>query len=292
MFEKRALIPVLGAAGLALAAFSAPVFADGEPGGMKDAPAEEGRKLVVSFTAGATTDYVFRGVSQTQEEPTLQGSIDATYGLFYAGVWASGVDFADAPKATAEIDIYAGIKPVWNQITFDLGVIYYAYPVSAQFVDFNLEPGHLDYTELKAGYSYAVPYIPNLTAATTFYWSPNYLLESGDVYTSESTLTYTLPAIGIFTPSISGLYGYQTGDSDEGFSVGGTTDDAYQYWNVGISLAVEKFTFDFRYHDTDIAVNEAAGGGVVCATPGTPNVADANDLCDERFVFTGKITLP
>ena len=47
--------------------------------------------------------------------------------------------------------------------------------------------------------------------------------------------------------------------------------DEYTYWNVGLALSVEKFTFDFRYWDTDIK---------------------EDGLADERFVFTTSITLP
>ena len=85
---------------IALAAAAATVALSGA------AMAEE---LKLSYNLGATSDYVFRGVSQTQEDPAIQGGIDATYGIGYAGVWASNVDFgADDP--TAEIDLYAGVR--------------------------------------------------------------------------------------------------------------------------------------------------------------------------------------
>lgn len=289
----RSLTTALGAAALALTAFAGAAHADGEPEAQVAAPAEEGRKLAITFTAGATSDYVFRGVSQTQEDPAAQGSIDLSYGIIYAGVWASGVDFADAPKATAEIDLYAGIKPVWGPVTFDFGGIYYAYPNSGEFVNANLELSNLDYYEAKAGYSIANPWFKNLVTGTTVYWSPDYSFETGEVWTVESVASYTFPQMGIFTPSISGLYGWQSGERADGYSVGGGTDDEFQYWNAGLSLVVEKFTFDFRYHDTDINVL-GNGGGTVCAnTPGSfASQSNLDDLCDERFVFTAKVTLP
>ncbi len=77
-------------------------------------------------------EYVFRGISQTDEGPAIQGGFDATCGIFYAGVWASNLDFggdgAGNDIANIEIDFYAGIKPKTGRITWDLGVIYYAYP--------------------------------------------------------------------------------------------------------------------------------------------------------------------
>jgi uncharacterized protein (TIGR02001 family) len=61
-----------------------------------------------SFTLAATSDYTFRGASQTDEGPALQGSFTYTAPVgFYAGVWASNVDFGDGGP-DAEIDTYIG----------------------------------------------------------------------------------------------------------------------------------------------------------------------------------------
>ena len=54
-------------------------------------PAFAENKLGWSATLTGTTDYVFRGFSLSSESPALQGSLDATYGIFYAGVWGSNV---------------------------------------------------------------------------------------------------------------------------------------------------------------------------------------------------------
>ena len=271
----------LAAAGAALVALTGSALADGYGGSIKDAPVEEGRKFGWSITLGGTSDYIFRGVSQTLEDPAAQGSIDISYGILYAGIWASNVDFGGAPPANAEIDYYVGIKPVWGPVTFDFGALYYSYPDAGEFGNFNGGSHPLDYFELKAGYSLASPWIKNLTTGTTFYWSPDYSFETGDVFTIESSAAYALPQFGIFAPTISGAYGSVYGDSGDGFSVDGTTEDEYRYWNAGVSLAVEKFTFDFRYWDTNIDVANA--NGTVCTAQG---------LCDERFVFSAKVTLP
>jgi hypothetical protein len=52
--------------------------------------------------------------------------------------------------------------------------------------------------------------------------------------------------------------------------------DSYTYWNAGVALSVEKFTFDFRYWDTDFSTGIPSDDG----------------LADERFVFTASVTLP
>ncbi len=63
----------------------------------------EERSLDMSVTLGGTSDYIFRGISQTSENPAAQGSVDVTYGIFYAGIWASNDDFDEAPPANAEV---------------------------------------------------------------------------------------------------------------------------------------------------------------------------------------------
>ncbi len=218
-----------------------------------------------SVTGTGTNDYIFRGISFNAEDPAVQASIDATYGIFYAGVWGSMLDNG-AAFGDVELDWYAGIKPVWGPVTFDFGVIYYTY--------FWGTPSDTNYVELKAGAT--ITPVQNLTLKSFFYYTPdqdNY----PETWTVEGGAGYTFPAVGIFTPTISGLVGYteQTDDVIPGvtdFTALGVQD--YTYWNAGLTLAVEKFTFDFRYWDTDIADDVGLG------------------LTDERFVFTASVTLP
>ncbi|MEQ1698322.1 MAG: TorF family putative porin [Hyphomicrobiaceae bacterium] len=259
-------------------------------------PAPEGRKFTYSFNVGATSDYVFRGVSQNKENPAIQGGIDLGYGIAYFGLWASTVDFGrnfDGPLGVAgskvvssELDIYGGIKPTWGPATFDLGVIYYAYPGANDGGAGKAQLEEQDYLEFKAGVSGAfIPALPKLTVGGTVYFSPEYQGKQGEVWTTELTAGYELPAIGIFTPTISALYGMQFGDATGvigSFPVGkfalANGKDELAYWNIGLSLAVEKFTFDFRYWDTDV-------------TNGPNNWCNGIALqCDERFVFSGKFT--
>lgn len=80
----------------------------------------------ISYNVEATSDYVFRGLSQSATSystPAIQGGIDYSKGLFYVGTWASNVDFAN----NYELDLYAGVKPTAGDFSFDLGVITYQY---------------------------------------------------------------------------------------------------------------------------------------------------------------------
>ncbi len=250
MSIKTTLLGAASVAVLALAAGAAPVAA-------------EDREFEWSITIGGTSDYIFRGVSLSNENPAAQGSIDIGYGIFYAGAWASNLDTAAVDQGPWELDLYAGVKPVWGHVTFDFGTVLYLYPAE-QYDDFT-------YVELKAGAS--VEIVKSLTGSATFWYTPsqsNYV----EGYAIEGGLAYEFSEVGIFTPSLSGLVGYQTAsETVEG-------QDDYVYWNVGLTLGVEKFSMDFRYWDTDIS--DANGG----------NFWGAEGLSDERFVFSAKVTLP
>jgi uncharacterized protein (TIGR02001 family) len=243
------------------------------------AVADEKREFKWSFNGGITTDYVFRGFSQTAERPTGQAGIDLSYGIAYFGIWGSGLDFGldgNNKIARAEIDFYAGIKPVWQGITFDLGVIYYAYPNA--FDRRTVITGELDYVELKFGMSREI--WKDGTLASTYYYSPDYTNDTGRVFTSETSFTQALGAHHGITPSISALVGYQKGNAARYRTLVANGDDNYWYWNAGLTLGWEKFSADFRYWDTNVKNNGAATGFCTGTT----------FQCDERFVMTFKFT--
>jgi uncharacterized protein (TIGR02001 family) len=247
-------------------------------GSLIDAKPEE-RRCNLSANVGLTTEYVFRCYSQTDEGPAVQGGFDVTCGIFYAGVWASNLDWggdgAGHDIANIEMDWYLGVKPVTGPITWDVGVIYYSYPNSADFV----AGRDNNYFEIKVGAS-TTPWKDGTVGVTVFY-SPEYQYETGSVVTVEGSISQTLPKVGIFTPTISALLGYQKGDATLYNTLFGNFDDHYWYWNAGITLGFhEKYSLDFRYWDTSLSEN--AGGSSWCK--------GQIFQCDERFVATLKFT--
>lgn len=91
----------------------------------------------VAFNLGVTNNYIWRGVSQTNDQSALQGGIDYKKGTFYAGTWLSNVDFAGtgSTHASTEVDLYAGVTPQVGNWSFNFGAYYYTYP-SAKGVTF------------------------------------------------------------------------------------------------------------------------------------------------------------
>ena len=223
---------------------------DAYEGSLKDAPVACGREW--SANVALTTDYVFRGFSQTDQSPAVQGGFDFSWCRFYAGVWASNLDFGGdengADIANIEIDYYLGIKEKLLGAEFDLGVIYYTYPNA------NDAGAELDYVEFKLGVSREVHH--NLTAGFTAYYSPEFTGKLGQTWFLESKLERKLFTRGRYEFVASGLVGLGMFDENS------TLD--YTYWNAGVTVNVDKFSLDVRYWDTDNSDAFCAGPVFQC----------------------------
>jgi uncharacterized protein (TIGR02001 family) len=89
---------------------------------------------------GLFSQYVFRGITQTNQKPAIQGGFDLAHkDGFYVGTWASNISWlsdaypasapSPAPSASLEWDFYGGYKgSLPADFTYDLGVLYYWYP--------------------------------------------------------------------------------------------------------------------------------------------------------------------
>jgi len=240
---------LLGLAGPALAEDPTETF---------DEPAGTTSKLTLSANTTFATDYIFRGISQTDENPTAQGGFELEYNIFYLGIWGSNVDFGtdqNRPVANVEVDWYGGIRPEWKGISFDLGVFYYTYPGG-------LASWKLDYVEFGTAASYTL--FDKLTLGVTNWWTPENSGGTGYNDVVEGSASYAFNKVWMFSPSVSTLIGRQWGEH----SAGGYD---YTYWNAGLSLDFTQgpaFTLDVRYWDTNI-----------------PGCASADIFqCDERVV--------
>ena len=88
-------------------------------------------KAHAEWTANAAiaTDYVFRGISNSNRRPALQGGIDySNPSGIYAGSWASSVDFSDGGEAKVELDGYIGHAGRAGKSSWNVGWMAYVYP--------------------------------------------------------------------------------------------------------------------------------------------------------------------
>ena len=123
----------------------------------------------VSANLAITSNYVWRGMTQTANSPAVQGGIDLGYKGFYLGTWGSNVEFGDTNN-NLEADFYAGYKTSFSGVEVDLGYILYAYPNESDAFNFDEAYIGLGYdfgmVGINGKYSFAV----NSNIDTTDYW--------------------------------------------------------------------------------------------------------------------------
>ena len=204
-------------------------------------------QTTISGNITLATDYVFRGVSQTDEGAALQGGMDieSDTGL-HAGIWGSNIDFNNPGDGSLELDIYGGFQnKVGENFSYDVGGIYYAYPGSAGSLNY-------DYWELyvSGGYDFDVA-----SVHAGVYYSPDFTGNTGDA-------VYTIIGADVPLPEdfvLSAHYAHQSIDEA----------DNYSDWRVGVSKNWLEFDWALNYHDTDINNNDNADGRVVLSVTKT-----------------------
>lgn len=180
-----------------------------------------------------TSDYVFRGFTQTDGAPMIQGGFDYADDSFYVGTWASGVDFGDG--TSTEIDVYAGWTPTVGAFDLDLGAIYYWYPDAPDNPEQN-------FVEVYAGASTMIG--ESLEVGASLAYSPDFYLEVGDAF-------YWAASAGIPLGESFGL------DATIGYSDFSDLSGAdYTDWSLGLTTSVQGFDLDFRYIGTDVDGND------------------------------------
>lgn len=195
-------------------------------------------------TATFATDYVFRGFSQTDERPAVQGSITVNHSSgFSASLWGSNVDFSDGDEGTAEIDATLSYTIPVGPGNLTLGGIYYAYPGANDDLNYN-------YVEAFAGYALNVAKTVDVNAQV--FYSPNYFAGSGDsVYAITSLTIPVKPVEGL---SVVGSAAYSWIDDEAQF---GAPD--YADWSAGLSYTWDKLTVSAKYQDTDVSEDRCSG---------------------------------
>ena len=112
---------------LSFAGFSVPAFA-------AEAPAAPTSPHTFTANVGLYSQYVFRGLTQTNEDPAIQGGFDYAHSSgFYAGTWASNISWlrdnaSYTGGGSVEIDLYGGFKGSVGDFGYDVGLLQYYYP--------------------------------------------------------------------------------------------------------------------------------------------------------------------
>ena len=199
-----------------------------------------------SFSAnvGLFSDYIWRGVSQTQRQPALQGGFDVEHSSgFYAGVWASNVEWTTdggyMNDNSLEIDGYAGFGFDVGPVYADIGILQYWYPG-----DQTAGQADTDATEVYAGLGHDFGLV-DLSGYVYYLVSD----EGWGFADADGTVYYSADAsvpVGDTPLTLDLHIGY--------FDFDGSANDPYDYteWKANLDYAInDNYSVGAFYTDTD-----------------------------------------
>jgi uncharacterized protein (TIGR02001 family) len=221
-------------------------------------------KLDVNVTASITSDYIYRGYTLSNHEPSVSTNFEATYNILFADVTADSVQIPMLSQL--QMTDYAGIRPVFGPMTVETGVAYYSYPGSA--ID-------ISYPEYYVAPSYAVT--SKFTIGVGAYYAPDYSRTGAWENFDSINAKYTFDS-GFAISGEVGRQGFGTTKATAMDAAHKLPD--YTYWNLGLSYTYKALTFDLRYFATTLSKQSCF------LITGTGQAAAGSNGCDPALVAT------
>ena len=195
--------------------------------------------LIASASVAITSDYIWRGVSQTSNGMAIQGSVDIAHELgFYAGVWGSNVEFDNGSPNSLEIDVYGGFTRETDfggslpfSFSYDIGWLAYIYPEASDGSNFN-----------EVYFGLGVAPIDNLNISTYYYQDVGITNKFGNGYL-DLAVDYTLPSWAWETTIVAHGGRYFKGDRGQ----------SYWDWKAGLAKDIGPFNIEVVYTDTNLS---------------------------------------
>lgn len=188
--------------------------------------AEIASQFDIAFGAAVTSRYMSRGYDYS-DGPAFQAYIEPSYGIFYAGVWMSTLEGSLGGMVATddvEIDLYAGIRPEFGNLSLDLGYARYLFDDSGDCCGEFYAKGEYAFTE-------------QFSAGGELYFNP----DEDSVY-GVAKASVVLP----YDVTLSAAVGNWL---NQGTS---TNSEDNVDWNVGLSYTfADVVTLDGRYHDSN-----------------------------------------
>lgn len=246
--KKKYMISALA---LAASFYAAPAIA-------QDAAAEPPASDF-TLNGGATliSDYRFRGISQTNRKPAVQGSLTVGHSSgFYGTIWGSSIDEYVAAGSDQEVDLVAGYKTTFGSTTVDVGATYYMYPGACCDADTNFIEPYVAVSQAFGPVTAKVlaAYAPKQKGLSVGNGSEDNVYLAGD-------LTATIPNTSI---GVAAHLGHSFGPSYL------TIGKGYTDWSLGGTYAWKNLAFGLSYVDTNKSLigptgKNLAGSGVVAS---------------------------
>jgi uncharacterized protein (TIGR02001 family) len=221
--------------------------------------------ITVTGSAALTSDYLFRGVSQTSNNAAVQGAMTFTHesGAYFS-LWGSSIANG---AGGLELDTLLGYSGKAGEVAYDVGFMRYNYPglnenTSGLTNAMTGMPLDADYNEIYASVS-------TMGAKLGFNYSPDYFLESDKfmyVYASYGT-----EVSGVGLSASVGMNKFDSADMmTQGLALNITnTDDSYMDYKLAVSKSFSGLTVEGAYIGSNIDEKECAGS-----------------LCEPRLVVT------
>jgi uncharacterized protein (TIGR02001 family) len=293
----------------ALLAMSRPVLAADLPVKAPKAPAAFD-PWDIAFGGAAMSDYIFRGVTQSNHQPSVAAYFEPRYNInkdlqLYVGSSVESIAYAN--RAAAEVDIYGGVRPTFGAFALDFGIWGYLYP-GGSCVDGNALTGGIpgggvcpvstntiflangnvmkkdvSFYEVYGKANYTIN--DNWQFGVNEYYTPSFLNSGAWGDYASITGKYTAPGtvfgksgVGMY---VSGEFGRQwLGTSDAFYRVPGFPNGipyaSYNTWNIGIGFTYKVFTLDIRYSDTDLSKGNCNAFTSAFNASGTTSVTPIN----------------
>lgn len=211
---------------------------------------ESGGGIELSGNVTLATDYRFRGISQLDNSPAIQGGFDLETDMgVYIGTWASNIGFGGG-GSQIELDVYVGYGgDITDDVSYDVGFLYYGYPQD------DLDPD-ADYYEVYASVSF-------LDATVGVNVSPDYFAETG-------TFVYVYGDYGItlgdrINVSVhAGWNQFEDSGSYSSFFGVASGDEGYLDWSAAVSTEAVGVEWALAYVDTSISSGDCFGNISIC----------------------------
>lgn len=200
-------------------------------------PLNDDFSLLMDVTLAS--DYRTRGISQTQNDPALQGSVTLAHSSgLYLGAWSSNVDFGGGLKTRQEVDYYAGwLWQATDDVSLDLGYLKYSYPKESQF----------NQSEV-----YGILSVHGVKLAA-------YYSDDAPGIDSQQNSLYSYVGYETELPYDMGLklrYGLMDFKDPHLYSSSGEAEDSYHEWEVKLTHELAGVMLGLSYIDTDLSKSQ------------------------------------
>jgi len=197
--------------------------------------------IPVEFTGSValTTDYVFRGISLSDEDLAIQGEFDATHASgAYIGTWASNV--SNMPDGgSLELDVYAGYAGEMNGFGYDVFATRFIYPGTGKGTT-TKDHQYNDYHEFSLALSYSLPI--GTEFGVRYDYAPHWFgKDTGKADNYLFTVGHELP-MGI-------SFGASIGRQDFREEIAGTD---YSYFGANVAYSINDFTLALNFSNSNL----------------------------------------